>query len=339
MCKVRSSRLFFLASFCLIVLGCGGGGGNSATQSTTPTYTISGSVTESGAGLAGATVTLIGTSTVTTTTDANGKFAFTGLPNGNYSLIPGKAGKRSTPTYKTATISGADLTNINFTATASSTTLWICDDHGNLGTLDIANYAVTMIGLMKDLNGVVIIITDIALDPSTGILYGISTTPVRGLYSIDKTTAIATFIGTSNITNPITSSLEFDSNGKLFTADSFLYSVNPNTGSATKIGNGSAAYDSSGDLAFFGNQLYLTSFNSGSTDNLVKLDVSTGKGTIVGPIGFPNVYGMASNDNVIFYGVSGTKLLRIDIKTGVGTVLKDFGGQGLTNGFGLAFFN
>jgi len=339
MCKVRSSRLFLLASFCLIVLGCGGGGSNSATQSTTPTYTISGSVTESGAGLAGATVTLIGTSTVTTTTDANGKFAFTGLPDGNYSVIPGKAGKRSTPTYKSATISGADIPNVNFTTTASSTTLWICDDHGNLGTLDIANnYAVTMIGIMMDLNGVVIIMTDIALDPSTGKLYGISSTPL-GLYSIDKTTAKATLIGTPSITNPIIRSLEFDSSGVLYTADIFLYTVDPKTGSTTKIGNGSDPYDSSGDLAFFGNQLYLTSFNSGSTDNLVKLDVSTGKGTIVGPIGFPNVYGMASNDNVIFYGVSGTKIISIDIKTGVGTVLKDFGGQGLTNGFGLAFFN
>lgn len=79
----------------------------------TATYTISGTIQGTGATLA-----LTGSKAATVTTDAQGKYSFTGLANGTYTLTPSKAGYTFTPASKQLTISSASVSGVNFTGTA-----------------------------------------------------------------------------------------------------------------------------------------------------------------------------------------------------------------------------
>lgn len=81
------------------------------------TFSISGTVTITGGvdPLAGATITLSGTS-VTTTTNASGVYTFSGLANGNYTVIPSSAGFTFSPTSRAVTINGLNQTGQDFTA-------------------------------------------------------------------------------------------------------------------------------------------------------------------------------------------------------------------------------
>ncbi len=76
------------------------------------TYTINGSI--SGPGGPGATVSLTGASTATTTADGSGNYSFTGLPNGSYTVTPTNSGFVFTPTTQSATISGGNVSAVNF---------------------------------------------------------------------------------------------------------------------------------------------------------------------------------------------------------------------------------
>ena len=78
-------------------------------------FYISGIV--SGAISSGVTITLSGASAATTTTDSSGNYTFANLANGDYTITPSKAGYTFTPANYSVTISGADVTGKNFTAT------------------------------------------------------------------------------------------------------------------------------------------------------------------------------------------------------------------------------
>ena len=85
------------------------------------TFLISGTVTSSGSGLSGVSMALTGTSSASTTTNASGNYSFSGLSNGSYTVTPSKTGYTLSPTNIAVTISGADQTGKNFTATATGT--------------------------------------------------------------------------------------------------------------------------------------------------------------------------------------------------------------------------
>jgi len=85
----------------------------------TVTYSISGTI--SGAGGNAATVSLTGTSSATTTADASGNYTFSGLNNGPYTVTPSKSGFTYSPTSQPATVSGGNVTALNFSSTAVPT--------------------------------------------------------------------------------------------------------------------------------------------------------------------------------------------------------------------------
>src|SRR5256885_14021153 len=82
-------------------------------------FSVSGTISPATGG-SGTTLTLGGAATATTTADSTGSYTFSGLPNGNYTIVPSHAGFTFTPTSQTATVSGANVTGVNFTATAAS---------------------------------------------------------------------------------------------------------------------------------------------------------------------------------------------------------------------------
>lgn len=85
-----------------------------ATVVVVSTYSISG-VT----GLAGATVQLSGTASATSTADSSGNYTFTNVVNGSYTVTPSTTGFVFTPASKAVTVSGANVTGVNFTATGA----------------------------------------------------------------------------------------------------------------------------------------------------------------------------------------------------------------------------
>jgi hypothetical protein len=91
-----------------------------------PTYSISGN-----AGTSGATVTA-GSSSATS--DGSSNYTVTGLANGTYTVTPSKSGCTFTPVSTSVTISGANVTGTNFTASCTGPTTLFSNGFESAGT-------------------------------------------------------------------------------------------------------------------------------------------------------------------------------------------------------------
>lgn len=116
----RGSRALPLAGILVataFICGCAGSvSGKVNPTPTTQTYSITGTITPSADG-SGATITLSGAATATTTGDSAGNYSFAGLANGTYAVTPSSRGFGFSPTSQNATINGANISGVNFTAT------------------------------------------------------------------------------------------------------------------------------------------------------------------------------------------------------------------------------
>jgi len=84
------------------------------------THSISGTISPVTAG-SGATVTLSGAASASTTANSSGNYTFTGLANGNFAVTPSHTGYTFSPTTQAVTVNGANVTGLNFAATAVQT--------------------------------------------------------------------------------------------------------------------------------------------------------------------------------------------------------------------------
>jgi len=98
-----------------VVFLCGCSGGQSA-PATLQTYTISGAINPA-AGGNGATLALSGPTSAGTTANSSGNYTFAGLANGTYAITPSHTGYTFSPNTQSVTVNGANVTNVNFTAT------------------------------------------------------------------------------------------------------------------------------------------------------------------------------------------------------------------------------
>ena len=192
-------------------------------------------------------------------------------------------------------IGAAALLGAAITAHAGPT-LWLSTGSNQLATVDVVTGATSVVGLTSTF------MTDIAFSP-TGDLYGIS---FSALYKIDKTNAVTTFIGSFGAHSGTANALVFDAAGTLYMAGSTLYTVNTGSGALTSIGGG-IGFQSAGDLAFVGGELYMAASNN----HLVKVNSGTGVGSDIGNIGVGSVFGLASADNVTLYGMAGQNVFTI----------------------------
>ncbi len=181
-------------------------------------------------------------------------------------------------------------------------------------------------------------VTDVAFLPD-GRLFGVT---FSQLLKIDSQTGTGIPIG-SGIGFGGVNALVSDANGVLYaatTSGEFLR-INPNTGKGTLVGFYGGGFVSSGDLAFDpeGN-LFATVTGGGPSDVLVRVDIITGRASVIGSIGFVDVFGLAFGPDGVLYGsANGDRfktptLIRINTKTGVGVAI---GNIPNSNGmFGLA---
>lgn len=79
------------------------------------TFSITGN-----AGTAGATVSWSGAASGSTTADGSGNYTIPNLANGSYTITPSLAGFTFSPTSSNQTVSGANITGVNFTATVGN---------------------------------------------------------------------------------------------------------------------------------------------------------------------------------------------------------------------------
>jgi hypothetical protein len=203
--------------------------------------------------------------------------------------------------------------------------LWIDDGQNRLGTLDVSTGALSVVGSMGSDT-----MTDIAFDRD-GNLWGIS---FSSTYQIDKGTGAATLVGFHGISGG--NALVFGANGTLYAAGFLaggLFRIDTTTGVASLIGN-SPLLSNSADLAFYQGQMYMSDI----LDRLIKVDhIDPASSSLVGNIGFQNVWGIATADDGILYGAGNTTIIRINPLTGEGTFIRDYGGGALDQAYGSAF--
>ena len=126
-----------------------------ATAVPAVTYSISGQVTSNGSGLSGVTMALSGASSATTITDASGNYTFTGLDNGSYTVTPSRTGFTFSPTSSPQTVSGADKTSVNFTATAGLSALIVQCPPSGTTNVTIQDFSFTPDNVTISANGIV----------------------------------------------------------------------------------------------------------------------------------------------------------------------------------------
>jgi hypothetical protein len=120
----------------------------------------------------------------------------------------------------------------------------------------------------------------------------------------------------------------FGTDGTLFAAGgatTSLFTIDPGSGASTDLGD--IGFSSAGDLAFNGGEFILAS----SSNQLIRIELGTSPtGTAIGFFGFTDVFGLATGDDGILYGVAGTQVFSVNTMTGAGTLASSFSGQGLT---------
>jgi len=187
----------------------------------------------------------------------------------------------------------------------SSSDLWIIDPNTGTSTyIGPFNYAT---------NG----ITDIAFLENS--LYGVTH---YDFLSIDPTTGNATVIGPTGYDN--VNGLAIASDGTAYGGDGSgaLIRINKTTGAGSLVGYFGGGLTPAGDLAFREDGVLFATVNRSGDSNtwLAVANQATGAATLVGDMGFRNVWGLAFKDGVL-YGVSAQgEVLRIDTSTGRGTL-------------------
>jgi hypothetical protein len=91
-----------------------------ATQQTNPTFSISGTISPT-AGGSGATVILSGPAGATTLANSAGTYSFASLASGTYLVTPANTGYAFSPVNQSVTITAANVSGVNFSATAQVT--------------------------------------------------------------------------------------------------------------------------------------------------------------------------------------------------------------------------
>jgi hypothetical protein len=157
----------------------------------------------------------------------------------------------------------------------------------SLWTLDATTLVATLVG---DYNvGATVVMHGIAVNPTTGVMYGKSTNVAGGgdFYTIDKTTGQATAVSSAGFGG--FGGLEWIGN-TLYISDTVgdsLNTIDPVTGVATLIGPYGFAASIGIGLAHDSVLGLLATDNI--TDSLYSLDVLTGAATLIGPHGAGNI--------------------------------------------------
>jgi hypothetical protein len=216
--------------------------------------------------------------------------------------------------------------------------LWISDQNGNIGQVDVATQSVVA-GSVHNTGQA---LTDIGFD-AAGNLFG---TTFTALYAINTGSGAATLRGTYANESGMNALVGTTTAGSLLGAsfsDNNLYTINSANGGLSV--SKTLAAPSAGDLAFVGATLYESAV-AASGDELVNATTNSVVGLFhVGSAAGPtlnNVFGLA-DDGTTLYAVAGTNVYSVNPATAVLTSLFDYSlkenGQNLVAATGSDFIN
>jgi hypothetical protein len=188
------------------------------------------------------------------------------------------------------------------------------------------------------------VITDLAVAPN-GTIYVISNT---ALYTASTTDGHVTKVGSLSTCGQRGVALTTTPDGRLWMGDYMgaiceidISGAAPVVKSPVMMQNGFAL---SGDIVGIGNgtifgSAYKLSDSTTQNDNiLVKVDVTTGAVTQLGPTGYPKLFGVAFQENKVFgFTHDGTgRVITIDTNTGAGTMFGTFMDPSTNHGISFA---
>jgi hypothetical protein len=198
------------------------------------------------------------------------------------------------------------------------------NDASTLYTFDVATKKATKVAGFK--SGVFPIsdMFDIGIDLN-GLLVGISS---GTLYTINPNTAQAQTLATTSQTGA--NGLTFLPDGRLVVAGEKVEIFDRNTKQFTTL-VASGKYSTSGDIVGLPDGKLYWAVSGSTSDQLVKIDPSTGGTTLIGDIGVSKVWGLsyaadAVNGGVLYGFTSDGKYLKIDPTTGRGSAVTSLSG-------------
>ena len=200
-------------------------------------------------------------------------------------------------------------------------------------TSDLSIISATTGALVTTVGPIGFAVTGMAVHPSTGVLYGVtsgqSPSNPRSLITINKTTGAGTLVGALGLNNPV-ADITFTPGGTLFgwsedTDD--LVTINIATGAATVVGDSTLSTFGSGLASNAAGTLYFA--GDGATGELRTVNSANGLTTVVATLtGSPQgdaVPALAFNPtNGLLYGLDGldgnSNVVLITINTATGAV-------------------
>jgi len=199
-----------------------------------------------------------------------------------------------------------------------------------LYSIDLSTKSLVTIGKFNATSGM----TDLAVAPD-GTIYTISKT---ALYTVNPTTAQATQVASLTACGTFGVALTTTSDGRMWTGDhsgaicQIDISVNPPVVKPpVMMQNGLALTGDMvgiGDGTVYGTAYKLSDTTGGTQTNnlLVTIDVTTGAVTQIGATGYPQLFGIAFQENQVFgFTYDGTgRVITIDPNTGVGAPFGTF---------------
>jgi hypothetical protein len=182
------------------------------------------------------------------------------------------------------------------------------------------------------------LMTDIAIDRDgniTGISFG-------AVYAVDKDTVQCTFL--SNLKGQQFNGLSWvpegliDPGGEVLIGSGLagsVWRIDPMTGESVEIGDYGGVIESSGDIVSVAGFGTVATVKNGSTnDYLARIDELTGNATIIGPTGYPDIWGVGYWQNQVFGFVATNEFVLIDVDTGAATYVstgpENWAGAGVT---------
>jgi len=158
-----------------------------------------------------------------------------------------------------------------------------------------------------------------------GTLYGVT---FSGLYRFDETDSSWDLVGDFGIEVADPNGMAIDFDGTIFvTAQDDIFTINRQTGAATKLGELGGDFYSSGDCVVDKyDTLFMTSKHDPTQDHLTRIDRATGVATSIGPMGFDRVFGLTAAWGKLYGLTREGELIQIDERTGASTLLHVFDG-------------
>ena len=225
--------------------------------------------------------------------------------------------------------------------------LYVTDNFQKFGTINLTTHAVSVLGSTSATGNIAL--GSLAFT-SDGTLYG---TNGVNLYTVNKANgAVSLVTSSTNLLGsapgsdffnqgrtPVIDNLTASSSGLIAGSGTNLFSINPTAPSGTQLAV-KAAGPANGALTFSGNTLYeVVRDSAGNPGFLERTELVNGTLTssLIGPTGQAILFGLATGDDGITYGVANNEVYTVNLGTGALTPLFDFANQGLSFIQGAAF--